>query len=78
MFKGPLIPALTLALGIFVSSVIGMAWWIGVIPIFIGITLYFFLLHRSSDPISTYRMATWHILWVTFIFLGIGMINEGL
>lgn len=78
MYKGPLIPALTLALGICVSSVVGMAWWIGVIPIVIAIGIYIYLLHCSSDPMMTYRMAKWHILWVTFLFLGIGMINEGM
>lgn len=78
MYKGPLIPALTLAFGIGVSSVAEMSWWIGIFPIIIGITLYFYLLHSSSDPIKTYRLAKWHILWVMFLFLGIGMIDEGL
>ncbi|MDE6697218.1 MAG: ComEC/Rec2 family competence protein, partial [Muribaculaceae bacterium] len=78
MYKGPLIPALTLALGIFISSVSQMVWWIGILPIIIGSTLYFFLLRKSSDPIITYRMAKWHILWVMLIFVGIGMIDEGL
>lgn len=78
MHKGPLIPALTLALGICVSYVTGMAWWIGIIPIVVAIALYVYLLNFSSNPVMTYRMAKWHILWVILLFLGIGMVDEGM
>ncbi|MDE6018398.1 MAG: ComEC/Rec2 family competence protein [Muribaculaceae bacterium] len=76
MHKLPFIPALSLSFGIALSSITGLAWWFGAIPVILGIALYFFILYSSSDPISTFKLGKWHAVWVVLIFAGIGMIDE--
>ena len=78
MHRGPLIPMLALAAGIAISNAFEMAWWCGIIPIAIAITLYLYILRMSSDPVSSYRVGKWHIAWVILLFTGTGMTDESL
>lgn len=78
MHRGPLIPVLSLAGGITISNVSGLSWWCGSIPIALSIFLYLYLQKSSTDPIATFRIGKWHIVWVVLLFLGIGMTDESL
>lgn len=78
MLRGPLIPMLSLAGGIILSRVLELPWWIGAFPTAIAILLYLFLLNFSKDPVSAFRIGKWHIVWVIFLFVGIGIIDESL
>ncbi|MDE7420112.1 MAG: ComEC/Rec2 family competence protein [Muribaculaceae bacterium] len=78
MLKGPLIPVLSLAGGITLSSVLSLPWWSGSVSIALAITLYFYILKSSSDPVSSFRLGKWHIVWVVFMFFGIGTIDQSL
>ncbi|MDE5997736.1 MAG: ComEC/Rec2 family competence protein [Muribaculaceae bacterium] len=78
MLKGPLIPMLSLACGIALSMVFEFTWWIGAFPTVLAILIYFYLLKFSTDPVSAFRIGKWHFVWVIFLFLGIGIIDESL
>lgn len=78
MHRGPLIPALSLAIGIALSNVFEMPWWCASIPIAIAIAIYVYILKSSSDPVSAFKIGKWHIIWVMILFLGIGAIDESL
>ncbi len=78
MIKGPLIPAFSLAGGIAVSAIYDISWVLGIIPVALGLLLYFHILRSSKDPVSSFRMSKWHTVWIVLLFLGIGMIDESL
>ncbi len=75
---GPLIPTLSLVAGIAVGYVIGMPWWIGIIPVIVAVVIYLLILNASSDPYSAFRMAKWHFVWVIFMFFGVGLVDEAM
>lgn len=78
MHKGPLIPTLALAAGIAVSYLCGLPWWCGGIPIAFALALYLYILNLSKDPVASFRMGKWHIVWVVLLFIGIGLTDEAL
>lgn len=79
MTRNPsLIPTLALATGIALSSGIGIAWWCGIIPITSAIGLYILILNKSGNPVATFKLGKWHIMWTAILFLGIGMLDESL
>ncbi len=78
MHRGPLIPTLSLAAGIVLSHLTGISCWWGGIAIAIALWLYIVLLKLSRDPVSTFKFAKWHIVWVIILFFGIGITDESL
>lgn len=78
MYRGPLIPLLSLAGGITLSKVVELPWWYGVISIALAIALYVYILRVSTDPVAAFKWGKWHILWVMFLFFGIGITDESL
>lgn len=78
MLRGPLIPMLSLAGGIALSRILELSWWIGAFPTALAILIYFYLLKFSTDPVSAFRIGKWHIVWVIFLFLGIGIFDESI
>lgn len=78
MLKGPLIPVLSLAGGITFSKVLELPWWCGSVPIALAVLLYLYLQKSSTDPVSSFRVGKWHLLWVMLLFLGIGITDESL
>lgn len=79
MSRNPtLIPATTLAAGILVSSATGAAWWCGIIPMAAAICLYLLIMRKSGNPVAAFRYGKWHPAWTALLFIGIGMVDEGL
>lgn len=78
MTKGPLIPMLSLGVGIVISKAMELSLFWGALPIVLAITLYLFLLRVSNDPVVTFKLGKWHFVWVVLLFLGIGMTDEAL
>lgn len=78
MHKGPLIPTLSLASGIAISTVSGLGWWCGFIPIAIALILYVYILKASKDPVASFRMGKLHVVWVVLLFCGIGLTDSAL
>ena len=78
MYRGPLIPTLSLAAGIIVSNAGELPWWCGVILILSALFLCAYILRISTDPVSAFRIGKWHILWVVLLFMGIGLTDESL
>ena len=78
MLKGPVIPTLSLAAGIALSTTCRLTWWVGTIPIAVALILYLYLLKGAKDPISAFRLGRWHIVWVIMLFIGIGVTDEAL
>ncbi|MDE6632728.1 MAG: ComEC/Rec2 family competence protein, partial [Muribaculaceae bacterium] len=78
MHRGPLIPVLSLAGGISLAKILGLTWWWGGFPILLAILLYLYLLKYSTDPVATFKMGKWHIVWVVLLFFGIGITDESL
>lgn len=78
MHRGPLIPTLSIASGIVLSKLLNLPWWCGSIPMSIAFLIYLFLLDASKDPVSAFKWGKWHIVWVMFLFLGIGITDESL
>ncbi|MBD5275186.1 MAG: ComEC/Rec2 family competence protein [Bacteroides sp.] len=78
MYKGPLVPTLALASGIGGSYLCALPWWCGVIPIAIAIAIYLFLLGSSKNPVASFRMGKWHVVWVVILFAGIGVTDESI
>ena len=78
MHRGPLIPVVSLAAGIFFSKIMDMPWWFGTVCIIIAIAFYRYILASSIDPVISFRMGKWHIVWIVFLFAGIGITDESL
>lgn len=78
MLKGTLLPALALAAGIALSAICCLPWWLGLMAIVAAILLYLWLLRKSVDPVSAFRLGKWHVAWVIVLFIGIGMTDEAL
>lgn len=78
MLKGPFIPALSLGVGIAVSAMCSLPWWSGILTITASLALYFFIINASKDPVAAFRLGKWHILWVVFLFFGIGLTDQSL
>lgn len=76
--SGPILPALSTAGGIAVGYLLDSRWWIGIVPIVISISVYFYILVRSGDPVTAFRFGKFHPVWVVLLFCGIGMIDEAL
>lgn len=76
--NGPLIPALSLAAGIAASATANAPWWAGTFPVTIAITVYAIIMHSSGNPVKAFRLNRYHPIWILFLFLGIGMIDEAL
>lgn len=73
---GALIPCLALAAGIILNSSAAFPWWPGALAISFAAAIYLFILHYSRHPVAAFRLGKWHSLWVIFLFLGIGMLDE--
>ncbi|MDE7347813.1 MAG: ComEC/Rec2 family competence protein [Muribaculaceae bacterium] len=78
MLKGPLIPTLSLAIGIAISAGCRSSWWWGGILIAIALLLYLIILKASKNPISAFRLGKLHVVWSFLLFLGIGLTDESL
>lgn len=78
MQRGPLIPTLALAAGITASACWRLAWWWGIVPIALAIAVYLYILKASKDPVLSFRMGKWHVVWVVLLFLGVGLTDESL
>ncbi len=78
MHRGPLIPTLSFAAGIAMSHLTGAPWLCGLMAIVIGTSLYLYLLKYSRDPVASFRIGKWHIVWVILLFLGIGATDDSL
>lgn len=78
MQKGPLIATLSLASGIAMSTIFGLSWWCGVIPIAVSLIVYLCFLKSQKDPVAAFRIGKWHVVWVVILFFGIGLTDESL
>lgn len=68
------IPAISLAVGIMLSSSCGMGVKAGIISIIAAMLFYIILLYCSQEPIRAYRLRMLHYVWMSLGFAGIGMI----
>ena len=75
---GPLLPLMSIAMGIAISSAANLSWLCGILPIVSAIAVYYVLMTKSGNPVAAYRLNRWHNLWIVALFSGIGMIDEGL
>lgn len=75
---GPLLPALSLAIGIVISALTMIPWWTGLTVICAGCAVYAFMLKASHNPVKAYRLNRWHRTWIILIFIGIGMTDQAL
>ena len=78
MYKGPLIPTLALAAGIGGSYLCAIPWWFGIIPIASAGVIYLLILNASKNPVVSFRLGKWHMVWVIILFVGIGVTDEAL
>ena len=68
-----LLPFLSLGCGIIFAS-LGLGLWGGTSAIISGVIIYFFIIHLSRNPIKAFRYAYWHYVWLSLIFIGIGVV----
>ena len=68
-----LLPFLSLGCGIIFAS-LGLELWGGASAIISGVIIYFFIIHLSRNPINAFRYAYWHYVWLSLIFIGIGVV----
>ena len=70
-----LFPLLGLALGIFISSEFISGIGFPLICIGISITIWLILNLFSKNPFSWNQLSYYHILWILFLFMGIGSLD---
>lgn len=69
---------LSVTTGIIIGmNIHGDAMW-GFLPAGFAIVLYFLLLTISRSPLKAYSFRRFHYLWVILLFVGIGMLAEGI
>ena len=69
-----LIPLIALVSGILLGMHLESPFW-GVIPIILGLTYYFYLLKKTSTPITSVRFNQRHYVWIFLLFFGIGIFD---
>lgn len=70
-----LIPALSVALGIFFGLKLNLQWIWGIALLFIATFLYLLLLKFSKDPLSTFKIRNYHYIWLAIAFCGLGILS---
>ncbi len=68
------VPAIFLALGIFISSYVGNGVVWGFVLILIAIVIYLCVINLSKDPLRAYKIRGLHYLWLAVAFLGTGIL----
>ena len=70
-----LFPLLGLILGIFLSSEYLKASWIGGIFIGTAVIIWTIITILSKNPLKGQKFSYLHILWITFLFAGVGSLD---
>ncbi|MDE5789636.1 MAG: ComEC/Rec2 family competence protein [Muribaculaceae bacterium] len=72
-----LLPFISLATGILLT-VFGCGLWVGASMIILGSVIYFGINSFKKIPAKSFKYSHLHYLWITFWFVGIGIIDENL
>lgn len=71
-----LIPAISIALGIYLDLKFNLQWFYAVGLLLLAAFIYISLLKFSKDPISAFKLRNYHYIWLAISFCGLGMLTS--
>ncbi len=72
------LPSISLGVGILLSTYNGIGLNFGVVLILLSVIIYLALTYLKRNPVSFYKIRSYHYLWLSLSFIGLGVITYDL